>query len=66
MISKEDGENKEIKKDLLNSLVIDVVLAIMELSALFKQTICSTNSVGLRYCTTTLCLSEINSVNSLL
>ncbi len=44
MISKEDGENKEIKKDLLNSLVIDVVLAIMELSALFKQTICSTNS----------------------
>lgn len=30
MISKEDGENKrcwQLKKDLLNSLVIDVVLA---------------------------------------
>lgn len=46
MISKEDGEKKKmlaIKKDLFNFLLIDVVLAIMELSALFKQTICSTN-----------------------
>lgn len=46
MISKEDGEMKKmlvIKKDSFNFLVIDVVLAIMELSALFKQTIFSTN-----------------------
>ncbi len=46
MISKEDGEMKKllvIKKDLFNFLVIDVVLAIMELSTLFKQTIFSTN-----------------------
>lgn len=45
MISKENREKKnfpEIKKDLFNFLVIDVVLAIMDLSALFKQSVCLT------------------------